>query len=215
MAGGMRQFFSVAYSKLSSIKKCLSVLKTTWSVPWVPEFFRPCSIYPAGTWRDCHIASFNGGEWIFDEEVEMYSLLWQLTENNIDKVKLSIYSFGRPTRSWSKNGSIVLTLDLIWLHLVCNKWRTLVSLFLLTRTCVGPLTHDFLLRKHLDLVSYISMGWLRLLMSHVQPEKVVAVSSCLDVSLIVWISRSRDALAIHTVIHWNGVFITWDCKRAN
>ena len=64
----------------------------------------------------------NGGERIFDEEVEMCSnsLLWQLTENNIGKVKLSIYSFGRPTGSWSKNGSIVLTLDL-WLHLVCNK----------------------------------------------------------------------------------------------
>ena len=57
----------------------------------------------------------NGGERIFDEEVEMYSnsLLSQLTENNIGKVKLSIYSFGRPTRSWSKNGCIVLTLDLV------------------------------------------------------------------------------------------------------
>ena len=114
MAGGMRQFFSVAYSKLSSIKKCLSFLKATWSVPRVPEFFRRelvrfIQLGPGATVTlRALFGHRNGGEWIFHEEVEMCSnsLLWQLTENNIGKVKLSIYSFGRPTGSWSKNGSI-------------------------------------------------------------------------------------------------------------
>ena len=46
-------------------------------------------------------------------------------------------------------------------------------------------------------------------MPHVQPEKVVAVSSCLDVSLIY-----SMRFAIHTVIEMvHSDFITWESEQ--